>query len=75
MNDLEKKNKNFEKNFFEYGNNGFAFIKKELHSEDSYKTDIFSVYGADGTLLAAFETKDTALAAILQSGLEPLSLH
>ena len=43
MNDLEKKNKNFEKNFFEYGNNGFAFIKKELHSEDSYKTDIFSV--------------------------------
>ena len=52
-----------------------AFIKKELHSENSLNTDVFSVYGADGTLLAAFENEDTALAAILQSGLEPISLH
>ena len=63
------------KDFFEYGNSGYAFIKKELQSENSLNTDIFSVYGADGTLLAAFENKDTALAAIIQSGLEPISLH
>ena len=75
MSNSTYKDKISEKDFFEYGNSGVAFIKKELHSEDIYKTDVFSVYGADGTLLAAFETKDTALAAILQSGLEPISLH
>ncbi len=75
MSNIIDKDKISEKDFFEYGNSGVAFIKKELHSEDIYKTDVFSVYGADGTLLAAFETKDTALAAILQSGLEPISLH
>tara|TARA_X000000950_G_scaffold276966_1_gene365685 strand:+ start:511 stop:738 length:228 start_codon:yes stop_codon:yes gene_type:complete len=75
MNNLIDKNKFSEKDFFEYGNAGYAFIKKELHSDNTSKTDIFSVYGTDGTLLAAFENKDTALAAILQSGLEPVSLH
>lgn len=75
MSNLIDKNKFSEKEFFEYGSSGFAFIKKELHSENSLKTDIFSVYGTDGTLLAAFENKDTAMAAILQSGLEPISLH
>lgn len=75
MNSLIDKSKLSEKDFFEYGNSGYAFIKKELHSENSLNTDIFSVYGADGTLLAAFENEDTALAAILQSGLEPISLH
>lgn len=75
MNDLIDKNKFSDKDFFEYGNSGYAFIKKELQSENSLNTDIFSVYGADGTLLAAFENKDTALAAIIQSGLEPISLH
>ena len=74
MNNLNKK-KFSEKDFVEYGNSGYAFIKKELHSDHTLKTDIFSVYGADGTLLAAFENKDTALAAIIQSGLEPISLH
>ncbi|MAH78379.1 MAG: hypothetical protein CMP41_00420 [Rickettsiales bacterium] len=69
------KNKISEKDFVEFGNSGYAFIKKELHSENSIKTDIFSVYGADGVLLAAFENKDSALAAIIQSGLEPISLH
>lgn len=64
-----------EKEFIEFGNTGYAFVKKELYSESSMKTDIFSVYGADGTLLAAFENKDTAIAAIIQSGLEPISLH
>ena len=75
MDEIMNKNKILENDFFEYGNTGYAFIKKELHSENSLNTDIFSVYGADGTLLAAFENKDTALAAILQSGLEPISLH
>ena len=75
MSNTIDKDKISEKHFFEHGNTGVAFIKKELHSEDIDKTDVFSVYGADGTLLAAFETKDTALAAILQSGLEPISLH
>lgn len=69
------KDKILEKDFFELGNAGYAFIKKELHTDNSLNTDIFSVYGADGTLLAAFENKDTAMAAILQSGLEPISLH
>tara|TARA_A100000164_G_C21287673_1_gene487485 strand:+ start:169 stop:396 length:228 start_codon:yes stop_codon:yes gene_type:complete len=75
MDNRMDKNKILEKDFFEFGNAGYAFIKKELHSENSLNTDIFSVYGADGTLLAAFENKDTAMAAILQSGLEPISLH
>ena len=34
---------------------GLAFIKKESHKENNFKTDVFTVYGADGTLLAAFE--------------------
>ncbi|MAI83973.1 MAG: hypothetical protein CMM91_03435 [Rickettsiales bacterium] len=64
-----------EEEFLQFANSGYAFIKKELHSENSISNNIFSVYSTDGTLLAAFENKDTALAAIIQSGLEPISLH
>ena len=54
---------------------GFAFIKKEIHREENFNTDIFTVYASDGTLLAAFDNRDTAMAAILQSGLKYMSLH
>ena len=37
--------------------------------------NIFSVYGSDGTLLAAFDSKEAAIAAIMQSGLRYISLH
>ena len=75
MKNLIDKKKIAEEDFVEYGNSGYAFIKKENNTEDAFNTDIFNVYAADGTLLAAFENKDTALAAIIQSGLEPITLH
>ena len=53
----------------------YAFVKKEIHSEDNFNTDIFSVYASDGTLLAAFDSKEAAIAAIMQSGLRYISLH
>mgnify|MGYP001272309780 FL=1 len=53
----------------------YAFVKKEIHEENNYSTDIFSVYGSDGTLLAAFDSKEAAIAAIMQSGLMYISLH
>ena len=52
-----------------------AFVKKEIHKEKDISTDVFSVYCADGTLLAAFDSKESAIAAILQSGLEHINLH
>ena len=54
---------------------GYAFVKKEIHSDENYSTDVFSVYGSDGTLLAAFDSKESAIAAIMQSGLRYISLH
>ena len=54
---------------------GLAFVKKEIHSDENYSTDVFSVYGSDGTLLAAFDSKEAAIAAIMQSGLRYISLH
>tara|TARA_B100000886_G_C20358554_1_gene464134 strand:- start:294 stop:515 length:222 start_codon:yes stop_codon:yes gene_type:complete len=54
---------------------GFAFIKKEIHRDENFNTDIFTVYASDGTLLAAFDNRETAMAAILQSGLKYISLH
>tara|TARA_Y100000991_G_C21908814_1_gene321360 strand:+ start:479 stop:706 length:228 start_codon:yes stop_codon:yes gene_type:complete len=53
----------------------YAFVKKEIHKENNYSTDIFSVYGSDGMLLAAFDSKEAAIAAIMQSGLRYISLH
>ncbi len=52
-----------------------AFVKKEVHKENNFSTDIFSVYGSDGLLLAAFDSRETAIAAIMQSGLRYISLH
>ena len=62
---------------FSFGDEGlsYAFVKKEIHSNDKFNTDIFSVYGSDGTLLAAFDSKEAAIAAIMQSGLRYISLH
>ena len=59
----------------EYGNASLAFVKKEIHQEKNFSTDVFSVYCADGTMLAAFDSKESAIAAILQSGLEHIHLH
>ena len=75
MKNLVDKKKLAEEDFVEYGNSGYAFIKKEDNAVDNLSSDIFNVYAADGTLLAAFENRDTALAAIIQSGLEPITLH
>ena len=60
---------------FSEESSSFAFVKKEIHKEENFTTDVFSVYCADGTLLAAFDSKESAIAAILQSGLEHINLH
>ena len=62
-------NKMKNNDFIEFGNASLAFVKKEIHNEENQSTDIFSVYCADGTLIAAFESKESAIAAIIQSGL------
>ena len=65
----------FEEFSFSEEGSSYAFVKKEIHSDDNFSTDIFSVYGSDGTLLAAFDSKEAAIAAIMQSGLRYISLH
>ncbi len=65
----------FEEFSFSGAGSSYAFVKKEIHSNDNFSTDIFSVYGSDGTLLAAFDSKEAAIAAIMQSGLRYISLH
>ena len=54
-------------------NLSYAFVKKEIHEDNNFSTDVFSVYGSDGTLLAAFDSKESAIAAIMQSGLRYIS--
>ena len=61
--------------FLELGNSSLAFVKKENHENDRLESDVFSVYFAHGTLLAAFESEESAIAAIIQSGLEYTNLH
>ena len=53
----------------------YAFVKKEIHEDNNFSTDVFSVYGSDGMLLAAFDSKESAIAAIMQAGLRYISLH
>ena len=72
-NEINKK-KDSDRDLFNYTSSGYAFIKKENNKDDDC-IDIFNVYGSDGVLLAGFENEDTAIAAIIQSGLEPTSLH
>ena len=74
VNQIDKDNIFEEFSFSEEGSS-YAFVKKEIHSDDNFSTDIFSVYGSDGTLLAAFDSKEAAIAAIMQSGLRYISLH
>ena len=52
-----------------YDSSAYAFVKKEIQQSDHFGTDIFSVYGSDGTLLAAFDTKE-AIAAICNQDLD-----
>ena len=73
-NQTDKNNIQESLSFGEEGSS-YAFVKKEIHSNDKFNTDIFSVYGSDGTLLAAFDSKEAAIAAIMQSGLRYISLH
>tara|TARA_Y100000287_G_scaffold159771_1_gene138354 strand:- start:30 stop:257 length:228 start_codon:yes stop_codon:yes gene_type:complete len=61
--------------FSDNENLSYAFVKKEIHEDNNFSTDVFSVYGSDGTLLAAFDSKESAIAAIMQSGLRYISLH
>ena len=74
---VDHTNKNSQNEVFllDKENLSYAFIKKEVHEEKNFSTDIFSVYGSDGTLLAAFDSKESAIAAIMQSGLRYISLH
>jgi len=74
MNILELDKMNHQ-DFLELGNSSLAFVKKENNEDDNVETEIFSVYCADGTLLAAFESEESAIAAIIQSGLEYINLH
>ena len=74
VNQIDKDNI-FEDFSFSEESSSYAFVKKEIHSNDNFSTDIFSVYGSDGTLLAAFDSKEAAIAAIMQSGLRYISLH
>ncbi len=75
MADQINKNSQNEAFIFDHENLSYAFVKKEIHEENNFSTDIFSVYGSDGTLLAAFDNKESAIAAIMQSGLRYISLH
>jgi len=61
--------------FSDTESSSYAFVKKEIHQDNNYSTDVFSVYGSDGTQLAAFDSKEAAIAAIMQSGLRYISLH
>tara|TARA_B100001027_G_C16195345_1_gene297986 strand:- start:85 stop:309 length:225 start_codon:yes stop_codon:yes gene_type:complete len=74
MTNETNKKKDSDRDLFNYTSSGYAFIKKENNKDDDC-IDIFNVYGSDGVLLAGFENEDTAIAAIIQSGLEPTSLH
>ena len=65
----------FEEFSFSGEGSSYAFVKKEVHSDDNFSTYIFSVYGSDGTLLAAFDSKEAAIGAIMQSSLRYISLH
>ena len=75
MADQIDKNSHSEIFLSENENLSYAFVKKEIHEENNFSTDVFSVYGSDGTLLAAFDSKESAIAAIMQSGLMYISLH
>ena len=61
--------------FLEFGNSLLAFVKKENNDIHNNEMDVYAVYCGDGTLLATFESKESAIAAIIQSGLEFTNLH
>ncbi len=75
MEDQTDKNNEYQALLSDNENLSYAFVKKEIHEENNFSTDVFSVYGSDGTLLAAFDNKESAIAAIMQSGLRYISLH
>ena len=57
--------------FLLLGINDLAYVKKD-RAEDK---DIYLVFSADGTQIAALADREVAFAAIRQNGLEPLSVH
>jgi hypothetical protein len=50
---------------------GVAYIKPVVIDE----APAYAVFAADGTQIGALPTRDAALAAMRENGLEPVSLH
>ena len=50
-------------------------LKKKFNKNDHFSTDIFSVYCSDGTLLAAFDSREAAIAANITVWIRYMSLH
>ena len=59
MEDQTDKNNEYQALLSDNENLSYAFVKKEIHEENNFSTDVFSVYGSDGTLLAAFDSKES----------------
>jgi hypothetical protein len=53
------------------GLQGVAYMKPVVIDE----TPAFAVFAADGTQIGALPTREAALAAMRENGLEPVSLH
>ena len=65
MEDQTDKNNEYQALLSDNENLSYAFVKKEIHEENNFSTDVFSVYGSDGTLLAAFDSKESAIDTLL----------
>lgn len=53
------------------GLEGIAYIKPVVGEDGT----VYEVHAADGTPIAAFGSRDVAVAAVIQNGLEPVSAH
>ena len=52
MEDQTDKNNEYQALLSDNENLSYAFVKKEIHEENNFSTDVFSVYGSDGTLFS-----------------------
>ena len=53
------------------GLRGVAYMKPVVIDENA----AYAVFAADGTQIGALPTRETALAAMRENGLEPVSVH
>ena len=53
------------------GLQGVAYMKPVVIDENA----AYAVFAADGTQIGALPTRETALAAMRENGLEPVSVH